>query len=254
MIDINCNFLSLMDYSSKEWFWKLKTLKEAEQKGITHIVANSHFNKENHLSRKEYILEMVSELNENLKEEKMNINILAGHQVLIYEDIVEDYKKNVILSLNNEHQYIFISLPPICIPPYTKRVIYEFQLIGLKPIIVNPERNPAIVKNPNLLYQLVWNGALTQVGSSSITGAFGKKTQKFALQLIAGQLTHFVSTDEGEYDDLMLSYEKIQQEFGASTRYKMLENAKELADNKMVTAEEPVKHKRKKWWNMKISL
>ncbi|NDI35191.1 tyrosine-protein phosphatase [Chengkuizengella sediminis] len=254
VIDINGNFLTKMDCNSRDWFWKLKVLKKAEQRGITHIVSTPHFNKEYLLSNKEHLLEVISELNENVKKEGINIKILAGHQVLIYEDLVKDYIKNSVLSLNNNHQYIFISLPPTDIPLYTHRVIFELQMIGLKPIIVLPERNTAIVENPNLLYQLVWKGAFTQVGAASITGEFGKKTQKLALQFIAQQLTHFIATDEDEYDDLIQSYKKIHHKFGADTRYKMLENAKKLADNRMVTGEEPVKLKRKKWWNMGTSL
>ncbi|MFS1511038.1 tyrosine-protein phosphatase [Chengkuizengella sp. SCS-71B] len=247
MIDINSRFLAEMDYN---WFWKLKRLKKAEQRGITHVVSTHHFNIDHQLSKKENILEVISELNGSVQREGMNIKILAGHQVLIYEDVVEDYKKNLVLSLNNEHQYIFISFPLTHIPPYTRRVIYELQMLGLKPIIVLPERNPVILENPNILYQLVWNGSFTQIGASSITGKFGKNIQKLALQFIAQQLTHFVATDEDEFDDLIQSYQKIQQEFGASTRYKMLENANKLANNRLFISEEPVKLTRQKWWNI----
>ncbi|MDP5275970.1 tyrosine-protein phosphatase [Chengkuizengella axinellae] len=247
MIDINCNFLSRIDDITKERFWKLRTLKEVEKQGVTHIVAIHRFNKEKLLSEKEHLLSVVSELNENIKKEGMNIKVLVGHQVVIYDEIVEDFNRDIILSLNNDNKYIFISLPSIHIPQSIYRVIYELQMIGLKPVIVLPERNAAIVNNPTILYRLVRKGVFTQVGASSLMGRFGKKTQKTALQFIAGQLTHFVATEEDQYDDLIRSYEKIQQEFGESVRYKMLENAKKLVDNKMFNEDEPVKLKRKRW-------
>lgn len=52
---------------------------------------------------------------------------------------------------------------------------YNIQLEGLQPILVHPERNSAIIENPDILFDFIEQGVLSQITASSVTGHFGKK-------------------------------------------------------------------------------
>src|SRR5699024_10757355 len=69
------------------------------------------------------------------------------------------------------------------------------QLQGLVPVIVHPERNRELLQNPETMYELILNGALSQVTAASLIGKFGKQIAQYSEELIAANLTHFIASD-----------------------------------------------------------
>src|SRR5699024_10476928 len=135
----------------------------------------------------------------------------------------EAYEKGQILSLNDAHDSILVELPFNHVPRYTGRLLYDMQMEGLTPIIVHPERNREILQSPDVLYQLVQDGALTQITAGSVTGHFGKQIKKFTYELIEHNLTHFVASDahNTRYRTFRMdaALRAIEQEYGVGTRY-----------------------------------
>lgn len=87
-----------------------------------------------------------------------------------------------------------LEFPDDDVPSYTSEMIYELMQRGIIPIIVHPERNTRIMKRPDILYELLSRGCLSQITVGSYVGAFGHKVQKFSKQLIqAGQAYIFAS-------------------------------------------------------------
>ncbi|MEH7335238.1 CpsB/CapC family capsule biosynthesis tyrosine phosphatase [Neobacillus drentensis] len=80
-------------------------------------------------------------------------------------------------------------------PHYVEKLFFELHIKGIIPIIVHPEKIRRLIEQPDLLYKLVKNGALTQVAAASIQGALGKQIKKFSLQLVESNLTHFIASD-----------------------------------------------------------
>ncbi|MDT4049749.1 CpsB/CapC family capsule biosynthesis tyrosine phosphatase, partial [Staphylococcus arlettae] len=85
------------------------------------------------------------------------------------------------------------------IPHYSQQLFFELQLQQFIPIIAHPERNNVFLKQSDTLYYLIKNGALSQLTIASVLGKLGKKIQKFALQLIDHNLTHFIASDAHHY-------------------------------------------------------
>ncbi|PGM56753.1 CpsB/CapC family capsule biosynthesis tyrosine phosphatase [Bacillus sp. AFS053548] len=54
-------------------------------------------------------------------------------------------------------------------------------------ILVHPERNKVLINEPDILFEFVQKGILTQITAPSITGKFGKKIKKFAFKCIEAQ-------------------------------------------------------------------
>lgn len=178
MIDIHCHILPGIDDGAKNIEDSLNMARAAVKQGIHTIIATPHHQNSKYLNPKEDILLKVSELNEAIQEENISITILPGQETRIYGEILEDYNNNEILPLNHSN-YLFIELPSGHVPRYTQQLLYDIQLQGLIPIIVHPERNQEIIERPEILFQFVEKGALTQVTAASISGAFGKKLKNF---------------------------------------------------------------------------
>lgn len=248
MIDIHCHILPGMDDGAKNIEDSLIMAKQAAKEGIHTIIATPHLN--NHYdNRKPLIISKVNELNQALIENGIDVKILPGQEPRIYGEIIEDFDRNEIQTLNNS-QYQFIEFPSSHVPRYTERLLFDIQVKGLTPIIVHPERNSEIIERPEILYNLVEKGALTQVTASSLSGYFGKNIKNFSIQLIESNLTHFIASDAHNVVNRSFKMDEafslLDTKFGMDYVYLFKENAELLVEGKNIIKEIPIQMKKKK--------
>jgi len=248
MIDIHCHILPGVDDGAKNVEDSITMAKEAAKEGIHTIVATPHLNNQ-YDNRKVEIREKVEELNLNLQAANINVKILPGQEPRIFGEILADFEKGDIQTLNDS-QYLFIEFPSSHVPRYTEKLLFDLQVKGLTPIIVHPERNAELIERPDVLYNLVEKGALTQVTASSLCGYFGKKIKNFSIQLIENNLTHFIASDAHNVINRSFkmeeAFEFIESKFGTDYVYLFKENAELLIDGKSIMREIPTSIKKKK--------
>ncbi len=250
MIDIHCHILPGIDDGAATIEDSLEMARAAVKEGITTIIATPHHKNNQFINPKTSILTKVNDLNTVLKQENIPLTILPGQEVRIYGEVLEDYYKEEILTLNHT-KYLFIEFPSSSVPRYAERLLYELQTEGIIPIIVHPERNKELQEKPELLYQLVKNGALTQVTASSVAGYFGKNVKKFSEQMIEHNLTHFIASDAHNVHNrsfkMMEGLDVIEGNFGVDYIYLFKENAELLLEDKNIIKEIPERIQRKKF-------
>jgi protein-tyrosine phosphatase len=251
MIDIHSHILPGIDDGAQTIEDAIAMAKAAVDEGITKIIATPHHKNGSYENTKQDILKYVSELNTILEEREIPLTVLPGQEVRIHGDILTDYQNGELLTLTGESNYLFIEFPSNHVPRYTEQLLFDMQMQRIMPIIVHPERNAEIIENPELLYQLVKKGALTQVTASSVSGHFGKKIKKFSLQIIEAGLTHFIASDAHNTTNrafrMREAYDTIQKKFGTNMMYLFQENAELLVAGKVVYREEPERIKKKKF-------
>lgn len=251
MIDIHCHILPGVDDGAKDRELALEMARKAVSEGITTIYATPHHRNGSFENTKSSILLEVAELNVSLEAAKVPLNILPGQESRIFGEMVEAYTDDELLSLNDERKYILVEFPSNHVPRYTNKLFFDLQQQGVTPIVVHPERNAEIIENSEILYKLVKGGALTQVTAASVTGHFGKKIQKFSLDLINHNLTHFLASDAHNTTNrtflLREAYEFVEKECGSFYRYYLQENPELLVKNQYVSVEPPERIKRKKF-------
>lgn len=250
MIDIHCHILPGIDDGPKSPEESLEMARGAVKEGITAIIATPHHKNGEYENNREKILQKTAELKELLKKEKLPLEVLPGQETRIFGEFVEAYENGELLTLNDSNKYIFVELPFRHVPRYTEQLLFEIELKGLVPIIVHPERNQGFMERPELLYQLVKRGALTQVTAASVAGYFGGKTKKFTEQLIDANLAHFVSSDAHNVTNraykMNEAYELIRHKFGNDTVYTFKENAELLVEGGNVLKDAPQRVKKKR--------
>jgi len=250
MIDIHSHILPGIDDGAQTIKDSIEMAKAAVNEGITTIIATPHHKNNQFTNLKSSILTKVNDLNTVLKQENIPLTVLPGQEVRIYGEVLEDYYKEEILTLNHT-KYLFIEFPSSSVPRYAERLLYELQTEGIIPIIVHPERNKELQEKPDLLYQFVKNGALTQVTASSVAGYFGKNVKKFSEQLIEHNLTHFVASDAHNVNNrgfkMVESLDIIEENFGVDYIYLFKENAELLLEDGNVIKEIPERIQRKKF-------
>jgi protein-tyrosine phosphatase len=249
MIDLHCHILPNVDDGPKDLAESVEMAKQAVQQGIKTIIATPHHRNEKYENHGQTIFGQVEEFNRVLKSENLDLTVLPGQETRIFGEMVEGLESGEILPLS-QGKYVFVELPSGHVPRYTGQLLFDIQLKGFIPVIVHPERNQEIIENPEVLYQLVKKGALTQVTASSVSGHFGKTIKKFSLQLIEANLTHFVASDAHNITSrgfkMVEAYDVISKNFGIEAVYMFQENAELVVQGKSVFREAPERVKRKR--------
>ncbi|PGY12660.1 tyrosine-protein phosphatase [Bacillus sp. AFS031507] len=253
MIDVHCHILPGIDDGARDLSESIEMAKKAAEQGIHTIVATPHHLNNRYENPKQTIIDRVRELNKVLLEEKIDLNVLPGQETRINGEMVEGFETGEILPINNT-QYVLVEFSSSHVPRYTEKLFYDLQMKGLIPVIVHPERNQEIIERPELLYQFVKKGALSQVTAASICGDFGKKIKNFSLQLIEANLTHFIASDAHNTSNRTFKMREaidiVQAKYGNDLVYLFEENAELVIDGSHVYKEAPERIKKKKFFNI----
>lgn len=218
LIDIHSHILPGIDDGPQSNALFLKMAEMAAQSGIAHLYATPHHLNRNFENTKSKIIAQVKIANEQLAEKNIPLVIHLGQEVRIPHDFFRSLNSDELLTYDNKGMYMLIELPSRDVSTYTFEIIYELLVIGITPIIAHPERNLELLANPDLLYEFVDEGALTQITAGSILGHFGRRVKSYAGQIIEHHLAHFIASDahnttsRGFY--LQEAYERIRGKYG----------------------------------------
>lgn len=194
MVDIHCHLLPLVDDGPSSVEHALQLAEQAVEEGITRIIATPHLYHPQFETSDVDVPLTVAELNVLLKQRDIPLTVYPGHEVRLIGELIEEMEAGVALPLAAS-RYILIEFPSTGIPSYARQVFAELISDGYIPIIAHPEKNKAIIQNPQLLFDLISNGAISQVTCASLIGKYGKDVQRFAVALLENGLAHLVASD-----------------------------------------------------------
>lgn len=250
MIDIHCHILPGLDDGPQSNYLFINMAKEAVKSGITHIYATPHHLSRSYDNGKNKIVNLVQLANLRLNKENIPLKIHSGQEIRIHHDFFKSLSTGELLTFDNNGKYILLELPTDEVPRYIFELIYELYVHGITPIIAHPERNRELLKNPNLLFQMVDDGALTQITASSILGHFGRRIKSFTGLIIEQNLAHFIASDAHNIKTrgffLREAYEQIRKIYGPSQTFFFIENAESLLNNKSVISINPLPIRKRK--------
>src|SRR5699024_10480804 len=138
-------------------------------------------------NEKSFIQKDVIRLNQLLKESNIPLDVLAGQEVRIVGELVEDFEKGDIQTLNDS-KYLLLEFPSDSVPEYAEQRTYDSQRAGITPVIDHQEGNRDLYTNPNRLYELVSQRAIAQLTAGSLTGRFGKEINQVSHQMLRSNL------------------------------------------------------------------
>lgn len=140
--------------------------------GIKAVVATPHLLKGYPISP-DLIVERTLQLNRVLRVAGIPLSVYPGSEVSADPDILTLLRRNELLTLSGTGQYLAIELADYFPEEEVNRLLQDLITAGVCPIIVHPERNVVIQRQPEILEQMTGLGAIVQVTAMSITGEFG---------------------------------------------------------------------------------
>ncbi|WP_239738333.1 CpsB/CapC family capsule biosynthesis tyrosine phosphatase [Mammaliicoccus sp. H-M32] len=253
MIDIHNHLLVGMDDGPQSLEETIDLLTQAKEQGITGIVVTPHHLHPRYNNIFSDVDNAIKDLTRNQQIKNFNIQLYPGQEIRITDKVLKDIDQHQIQGINHS-KYLLIELPSNAVPHYTKNLLYEIQTKGFIPVIAHPERNKAIAQDINLLYELINNGALSQITASSLTGKLGKNLQKVSIQMIEHNLIHFVASDAHHSENRPFGLGELftppKLKKMQLTIKELLNNNEAMIQNKDVVKGRPIEFKKSKFFGL----
>lgn len=252
LVDIHCHILPGIDDGSKDWDTSIKLAKAAVKDGVTHAICTPHTLNGRYTNHKDDVVWLTDLYQQKLDEAKIPLTVFPGQEVRLSGDLIDALDNDDILFCDEDGTYMLLEFPSEDVPTYAQDTIFKIMQRGVTPIIVHPERNSRILKEPEILQGMLEQGCLVQITASSYTGIFGKKIEEMSRKLIAaGQGCTFASDAHDlprrQYQ-LSEAYKKMSQEFSQDLAQQWQDNARSIINGDPVQMDwHPLKQKKKFW-------
>jgi len=172
--------------------------------GIRIIVSTPHFRPEALGSRLPDVCallrEGVAELNRVLRERGIDVEVVGGAEVQLWEGL-PDLADAGLLPTLGEGRHVLIELPIASYATYAEQVLFALQLKGLQPVIAHFERMAVAPAQEFDAEALVARGLKLQVNCESLQGRRGKPVQRAARDLIRNGLAAGLGSDAHDPED-----------------------------------------------------
>ncbi|MHC5520342.1 tyrosine-protein phosphatase [Limosilactobacillus vaginalis] len=206
-----------------------------------------------YVNHKQDVIRLTSEFRKQLEAHQIPLTVFPGQEVRINGQLIDALDKDDIIFADEDNCYLMLEFPDDDVPHYTNQMIFELQQRGITPVIVHPERNTKIMDHPELLYQLLEKGCLSQITASSYVGTFGKKVEDFSKKLISNGQGYLFASDAhdlpGRKYEMRQAFDKLSQEFSQELAERYADNARAIinGENVPINTIKELRRKKRFW-------
>lgn len=193
MIDIHTHILPGVDDGASDLFESLEMARLAVADGITQMFATPHHRDCTPLTRFE-VAQRLEKLQGELTKADIPLKLVAGHEVRLYDDVLQDWEQELAGPLGNTS---YVLAEPL-FHSYSKRteaILFELIDRGYIPILAHPERIFPIQENLALIEPVLERGALVQLTAGSITSDRDWRAHRAAVTLLRQGMVHIIASD-----------------------------------------------------------
>ncbi|MCT0006670.1 tyrosine-protein phosphatase [Weissella confusa] len=249
MIDIHSHLLPGIDDGSENLNVSLQMARDAVADGVTHALMTPHHMNGRYVNHASDVIKLTADFQTELNNANIPLTVFPSQEVRINGGLLSALDDGDILTTDEQGTYILIEFPSDDVPAFTMDMLFQIQQRGLVPIIVHPERNTRLMKEPQLLNDMVSRGAYAQVTASSYVGTFGKAVTAFSEDIIANGLAHLFASDAhhipGRKYNMRAAFDKLTKQYGQSMVNEFDNNARALVNGEPLVRwhETPIKKK-----------
>ncbi len=192
--DIHCHIIPNIDDGADSMMVALAMAKQAVMNGTQWIIATPHQLGVNNKVTSDAIKTGAVLLQDQVNSQNIELTILPGADVRIDPELTKFLKQGKVLTLADRGKHVLLELPHDTYYPL-EQLIKSMRKQGLVGILSHPERNRGIIKNPDVMWDVIKAGGLLQITAASLTGSFGSSCQEIAELAVDEGLIHFIASD-----------------------------------------------------------
>lgn len=246
-VDLHCHILPGIDDGARNLEESIEMAQMAVEDGIGHILCTPHHLNGRFENNRNEVIEKVAMLQEELDRQNIPLELYEGQEVHLNEEIPNQLRAGNILCADLSDKYFLLEFPADDIPAFAEPLINEILVMGKTPIIVHPERNAKMMKDPNRLLSFIEMGCLAQLTAPSICGHFGKKIKKTAEIMLDHNMVHMVASDAHNTTTrpfmMTQAFNVIEQQFGEDMATFLQDMARHILNGDEVAIYEPTPYK-----------
>jgi len=228
VIDLHNHILFEIDDGPETLIDSLEMARLLSRCGYRLIVATPHLVPgTNWIPPQTAIMRRVATLNQAVTAEGLDIKILPGLEISFDLQLLDLLKDNKVLTLGERSSSCLLIEPPFQkFPLGWEQVIYKILSNNFQILLAHPERCEQLVRNPQMIDQLIQAGVYIQVNWSSFLGAYGRLVKRAVRHLAEKNQIHCLATDAHAPRDcqalvLRDAAKKVQQLVGRRNLFRM---------------------------------
>lgn len=197
MIDIHCHILPGIDDGPRSVDEALDLARACVADGIRHTVATPHVFAGRYDNRRSGIARAAEVFRELLDLHRIPLALSFAGEVRLGAEVIDLLAQDQIPFLGECEGFriMLLELPDAQIPLGALNLVRHLLSEGVRPVLVHPERNKAIMEMPERVLPFVDAGCYLQVTAASVTGQFGPRVLETTDYLLEERLVTVVASD-----------------------------------------------------------
>jgi protein-tyrosine phosphatase len=191
-IDMHSHILPGIDDGAPTVKESIMMIRRFQALGFKKLIATPHIMADYYRNTPDSINKALDELREELVRQNIDMPIEAAAEYYLDETFETKINKGNLMTMGKD--YILFELSYINYPNNIKDIIQKLNDKGLKPILAHPERYPYLGSIENY-YKIREFGCYFQLNTISLSGYYGKQTQKIAEELVDNMMIDFIGSD-----------------------------------------------------------
>src|SRR6185503_18115901 len=119
--------------------------------------------------------------------------LVAGADVHMVPDFLAGLRSGRLLSLHDS-RYVLVEPPHHVAPQRLEEFFFGLVVGGYVPVLTHPERLSWIEGHYALIQRLARSGVWMQITAGSLTGAFGRSAQRWAMRMLEERCVHILAS------------------------------------------------------------
>lgn len=197
MIDLHCHFLPGVDDGPELVSESVKLAEAAVANGITVSALTPHVHPRRYPNTRSTLQQSFADFKQTLRDRDIPLQLfLAGEVRLSLESLTLFMEDEVpFFGALDGYRVVLLEFPHEMIPIGSQQFVAKLLDMKIRPLIAHPERNKAVMNDPDKIRPFVDMGCWLQLTAGSLVGRFGNLAKKVALQLLEDELVWILATD-----------------------------------------------------------
>ena len=197
MIDLHCHLLPGIDDGPQTLTEALALAQAAVDDGITHSVLTSHIHPGLYSNQRHSLEVAFDNFRSALEKANIPLKVRVGAEARLCPELIDllAVKQVPFLGLVDGYHVLLLEFPHQQIPVGSIRFVNNLLKLKIRPLIAHPERNKAIMSNPDRIAEFAEAGCWLQLTAGSLAGRFGPVAQQTAFKIIDAGLDCLLATD-----------------------------------------------------------
>lgn len=197
MIDLHCHFLPGVDDGAGDADEALALARASVAQGIRVAVLTPHLHPGRYSAGRGRLRAAFEHFVRLLAIHRVKLELRLACEMRVCAETVALLRAGQVSFVGRvgEARVLLIEFPHDRLPPGSLELMRHLVAQGIRPLIAHPERNRAVMRQPELIRPFVDIGCWLQLTAASVTGEFGAAAQAAARYLVEEDLAWVLASD-----------------------------------------------------------